>query len=94
MFATMLRHYYEEIDKNFHPLIYFDIQRKYKWDYDQYVKSAFRRSKLVSFKGISELMARYPENENSVIAEILEDPLYKIFATFSRVFNEEVFCQV
>jgi len=93
IFATMANTYFLDINSIFHPSLFSEIQRKFKGDYAKYARSNFSKSKLVSYEGIVNLLERYPENENSIVGIILDDPLYSIFSAFSRVFNEEVFAR-
>jgi len=93
IFAKMLQAYEMNIKKEFHPRIFNELQRKYKGNYIVYAQKNFRKSKLVSYGGIAKLLSRYPENERAVIDEIIHDPLYRIFSSFSRIYNEDVRAQ-
>lgn len=91
IFSNMIRFYYEDIDTQFHPALFQEIQRKYKGDYALYAKTNFRKSILADYEGISSLLENYPEKESTIVAKIIEDPLYKIFSSFSSIFNEKIF---
>ena len=91
IYREMLISYVENIDPEFHPDIYFEINGKFKSDYSKYVNKQFKKSKLTDAKTVFSLLEDYPSNESELLELIEKDPFYKNFNSFSEVYREKVY---
>ena len=93
IFSSMLKYYYEDINNIFHPEVYSEIHGKYKGDYERFTTEFFKKSKFTSLEEIEELFSHYPENEDKIKAELIRDPLYKVYASFFGMYGRDVYAQ-
>jgi len=90
IFEYMLRTYYTDIDEAFHPNIYQTIRKRYNGNIRKFVQITMKKTLLTSREKIMELMATYPENESEIFTIIINDPVYKVLLSFSRVYNDVI----
>lgn len=90
IFAAMLEHYFKDINNDFHPDFFYSIPRKFRDDFKGFADNIFKKSRLASHNNIKYFLKTYPENEDQLINEMLNDPLYNIFSAFLFIYNEKI----
>lgn len=73
LFVTMLRMYYENVDKSMHPGVFNVIESKYKGNFSKYAEMIFEKSLFASEQKVTELLNTYSADKAKII---LKDPAY------------------
>jgi hypothetical protein len=91
IFASMLRFYYKDIDKEFYPDFFQVIQKKYKGDFEKFASETFKKSIFCSKKALMSLLDQFPDNSIKISLRIQKDPVIGVFKSFSGVYSSKVF---
>ncbi|NVN93718.1 MAG: S46 family peptidase [Bacteroidetes bacterium] len=75
IFADLIKLYYQDCDKAFHPKIFSDIQKKYKGDFNRYAVDVFNKSMMVSSEKLSGVLKDYKAKD---FRKIEKDPAYQL----------------
>lgn len=70
--AATFKKYYTDIHKNFHPILFAEVEKKYKGDFEKYMNAVFEKSIFVD----ESRMNKFLENPSSKILD--KDPGFKI----------------
>ncbi|MCX6232368.1 MAG: S46 family peptidase [Bacteroidetes bacterium] len=75
IFAELIKLYYQDCDKNFHPAIFSKINSKYKGDFSQYAEDVYRSSIFVSQEKTAEFLKNYKAKDYK---KIEKDAAYQL----------------
>jgi len=89
-FTGMLRSFYFDIDKEFHPEFFGTIERKYLGDFDKFASDIYRESVFSSKESVLKLLELFSENSIKADRIIGKDPLIQIFSSYSKVYSIQV----
>ncbi|MEA3495851.1 MAG: S46 family peptidase [Bacteroidota bacterium] len=80
IFGAMMKMYFENVDKEFHPEIYSYIMKKFDGNFDEYAEYVFDKSIFVSKERILEFL------ENPKAKTIKKDPGFNVMKQFVDVY--------
>lgn len=87
IFSNMVREYHANIDEQFHPSFFNDIDLKFDGDYDLYTEYIFGESIFSKKQEIFDMLERF-ENEKPEI--LINDPLIQVIEDIRSVYDENV----
>jgi hypothetical protein len=90
IFAAMLKFYYKDIDREFHPDFYQTIQKKYKGDIDKFASETYKKSIFCNKKALLVLLDQFPESSVKTNSRILKDPIFMVFKSWSNIYSNQV----
>ncbi len=75
IFAELLKLYYQDCDKAYHPEIFSIIQKKHKGDFSQYAETVYSKSIMVSSEKLTDFLKDYKAKD---CQKIEKDPAYQL----------------
>lgn len=79
VFIAMLKLYHDSIEKDFHPKIFDQIEKKYKNNFQKYADDVYSESFIANRKKIVAFLIQWDENS---VSKIIADPAYQIYKSF------------
>jgi len=80
VFATLLKMFYDDVDKSFHPGIFKMINEEYKNDFRKYADDIFSKTFMVSKSEVDELLANFSAKSAK---KIMKDPAYQLMKSIT-----------
>ncbi|MBE9468077.1 MAG: S46 family peptidase [Bacteroidetes bacterium] len=88
IFIAMLKAYSDNMDEQFKPDIYKEINSKYKNDYNKYADYVYSKSFLVDSTKILNFLDKYSYKSNK---KLQKDPSYKLFSSIYKTLRSDVY---
>ena len=83
VFSTLLKMYYDNLDKKFHPDFFTIVETKYKGDFAKYADFVYGKS-IVADK--EKMMAFLDKFNTKSLKKLYKDPAYQIFASVNNFY--------
>jgi hypothetical protein len=80
LIAELFRIYYQDVEKDFHPSVFADVEKKYKGDFKKYAEMVFKKSFLID----SVKLNKFLEKPN--MKELQKDPGYQVMNSIIAVY--------
>ncbi len=90
IFAAVLRFFYNDIAKEFHPAFFQIIETKYKGDFDKFASDTFKKSVFSNKKYLFALLDQFLENSEKVNKRVSKDPMVEVYRSYSNLYYERV----
>lgn len=90
IYAAMLRFFYRDIDKQFHPEFFNEINTRYKGDFKKFASETFKKSIFNKQDALIALLDQFPDNSQKVNKRILKDPVMVLFKSYSDIYYNQV----
>ncbi len=87
LFATCLQLYYKDIDKDFHPAFFKEIEQKYQGDFEKYADWVFGQSMMVSEAKTKAFVEAFKDSD---LAKIAQDPVYIAYTQLLEIYTKQV----
>ncbi len=88
IFPKMLESFYTNVDKQFHPEFFNRIMKKYKGDYKKFTDDIYEKSIFANQEKLIEILDKFALDD---IKEILNDPAFQVYISFSNIFSTKVY---
>lgn len=90
IFASMLQHYFLDIDPAFHPAFFNAIQKKYKGNFKKFADDTYKKSVFCNKEALFALLDQFPLNSDRIYNQILNDPVIEVYREYETIFLERI----
>ncbi len=87
IFSSMLKEYYINVPRQYHPSIFKKLESKYNGDFDRWAAEVYKKSIFCDRVKIMNMMDKY---SLSTLKKLQSDPAMEIYLSFSNVINASV----
>jgi len=87
VFSTMLKMYFENVKKEFHPEIFLKLEKKYKGNFEKYADYVFKKSMFAKQEKVNSLLTDY---SISLVDKIVKDPAFELLESINNVYYDKV----
>ena len=87
VFSTVLKMYFENVKKEFHPEIFLKLEKKYKGNFEKYADYVFKKSMFAKQEKVNSLLTDY---STSLVGKIVKDPAFELLESINNVYYDKV----